>query len=213
MYFAEANRPRLRFRLEANQDIVSSAGFIAPNLVFITSIDGYVYCIDDNKQQVFWQASLGTPMSQSPVGVGEQVLVVTDEDELICLDAFSGKQVWGPTFNVSQLLSISETKIYAFDRRGDLVILDRETGSPQRTLRLNGSAIPFVNTQTDRLFLSNKQGLVVCVHEKQYEFPLIHVDLNDVVEAEGEDAEAAADDTTDDDAAAPPPKKDPFDGF
>jgi hypothetical protein len=210
MYFAEADHATLRFRLEANQDIVSSAGFLAPNLVFITSVDGYVYCIDEAKEQIAWQVSLGTAMSQSPLAIDEQCLVVTDEDELICLDALNGKQIWGPVFNVSRLMSVSEEKIYALDRRGDLVIIRRESGGRQRTIRLNGTAIPFVNTQTDRLFLTNKQGLVVCLHEEKYEFPHIHVDIPEPTE-EGDESSIDDPDSTDDpDATDPGKKKDPF---
>jgi outer membrane protein assembly factor BamB len=207
MYFADSDHPTLRFRLEANQDIVSSAGFLAPNFVYITSVDGYVYCINDVKDQIEWQISLGTAMSQSPLAIGEQVLVTTDEDELICLDAFSGKQVWGPAFNIRQLMSVSEEKIYALDRRGDLVIIHRESGARLRTIRLHGTAIPFVNTLTDRLFLTNKQGRVVCLHEDKNEFPFFHVGMTEAAE-EDEDGEGA-----DKDADDMPKKKDPFDTF
>ena len=211
MYFAESDHPSLRFRLEANQDIVSSAGFLAPNYVYITSVDGYVYCIDDVKEAVEWQVSLGTAMSQSPVAVGDQLMVVTDEDELICLDAFSGKQKWGPVFNIHRLMSVSEEKVYALDRRGDLVIIKRDSGARHRTIRLHGTAIPFVNTLTDRIYLTNKQGRVVCLHEDKYEFPYLHVDIPEETE---EGADGGADgEAGDPDAGAPPKKKDPFDGF
>jgi hypothetical protein len=176
MYLAEADEPRLRFRLEANSDIVAAAAYLPPNLIYVASVDGYVYCIDDVKQNIRWQVSLGTPMSLSPVAVGEQLFIATDEHQLICLSAKTGKQIWGPTTNIGRVIAVSEKRVYALDRRGDLTILQRDTGGRTSTIRLNGSAIPFVNTQTDRLFLTNRAGLVVCLHEVENEFPLLHLD-------------------------------------
>jgi hypothetical protein len=209
MYVAEANGIGLRFRVEANREIVAQAGFRPPNLLYITSIDGYVYCVDDMKRQVIWNVSLGTPMSESPVAAGDAVYVVTDEAELMSLDALTGEPIWGPALNIKRLLTISEDRVYALDRRGDLVMISTETGARMRTCSLNGTAISFVNTQTDRLFLTNPQGLVVCIHEDKHEFPHLHVDVG---EATSEDADAPV--KKNDPAAKPKvDEADPFGGF
>jgi outer membrane protein assembly factor BamB len=207
MYVAAANELGLKFRVEADREIVAPAGFRPPNLIYITSIDGYLYCVDDMKRQVIWSVSLGTPMSQSPLAAGDVVYVVTDEAELMCLDALTGEPVWGPALDVKQLLTISKDRVYGLNPRGDLVLISTENGSRLRTIALNGTAIPFANTQTDRLFLTNPQGLVVCLHEVQNEFPRLHVDVGETTE------ETDAPTKTEDPPDKPTAKDDPFGGF
>jgi hypothetical protein len=88
-------------------------------------------------------------------------------------------------------------------------MISTETGARMRTCSLNGTAISFVNTQTDRLFLTNPQGLVVCIHEDKHEFPHLHVDVG---EATSEDADAPV--KKNDPAAKPKvDEADPFGGF
>ena len=48
-------------------------------LVVVTSLDGYVYCVHDTRRQVAWTNSLGAPISQSPIVIQDAVGAITDE--------------------------------------------------------------------------------------------------------------------------------------
>ena len=46
LYVGMANDFGVRFRMEASDAITSSPAFLAPDKIFVTSLDGYIYCVE-----------------------------------------------------------------------------------------------------------------------------------------------------------------------
>lgn len=173
LYVAAGDAQRLRFRLEANKKIESPAVFGPPSFVLVSSIDGYVYCVKELSGEVLWRFSTGQPISQSPIPIGDAVYIVTDEFGLFRVNVQNGVEKWWSP-QIRQFLSASETRVYCEGDRGQLVVLDAETGTRIDAMDTVELGLKLVNTETDRIYLGTDAGLIQCLHEDQMDLPVIH---------------------------------------
>ncbi len=207
LYVSDAEDPKIRFRLETNDDIVTSPAEMSPYL-YIASLDGYLYCMNETTGREEWRYSTGYPIMSSPALVGDHAFVASIEPVLHCIDAKSGARNWSIA-GVSHFGAKGKQRVYASDRYGNLIILDAKTGALLGRLKTAEGLETMVNDQTDRIFLVNDRGLVQCLREVGAIEPTIYRQPA-APEAEGDaDAEGAApakpaDSASDADAAAPP---------
>jgi outer membrane protein assembly factor BamB len=173
LYVAGGDSNRLRFRLEANKKIESPATFAPPDLILVSSIDGYVYCVKELSGNIIWRFSTGQPISQSPIPIGNSVFVVTDEFGLFRVDIENGKEIWWSP-RIRRFLSASATRVYCEGDRGQLVVLDLETGGRIGAIDTAGLDLKLLNAQTDRIYLGTKKGLIQCLHETSLDLPIVH---------------------------------------
>lgn len=173
LYVAAGDADRLRFRLEANKQIESPPTFAPPDLILVSSTDGYVYCVKELAGTVTWRFSTGQPISQSPIPIGGSVFVVTDNLGLFCVNLENGVEKWWSP-RIRRFLSASATRVYCEGDRGQLVVLDLETGGRVGTVNTVGLDLKILNSQTDRLYLGSKTGLIQCLHETALSLPIVH---------------------------------------
>jgi outer membrane protein assembly factor BamB len=206
LYVAEGNVASIQFRLEANNSIVCKAAKLAPSRIVVASTDGYVYCIHEKSGNLIWRFSTGEPIIRSPVVVGDNVYVVTDEKNIFQLSAATGLDRWS-TNGVSAVLSASQTRLYCSGHVGRMVILDSSTGSKLATLPTETLDIQFLNTLTDRVIIGTSSGVLQCLHEMQNHWPLIHAPASEMAAGKGGRNPAAAPAAT---PAAEPADPNPF---
>lgn len=208
LYVAWAHRHGLRYRVETEKPILAPPEYAAGKL-YLTSLDGYLYCIQQQGGMVLWTLSTGEPISSSPVVIGDTVMLITDSGMLVAANANTGQLLPG-TSGVSKFLAASAERIYCAGRQGDLVVLDRASRTPVASLPLRGIEYYFANTATDRVYLASGNGMLQCLREISAEFPLIHVDMQERT-VPAEPAEAAPD-TEEAEPSAPAgrPVRDPF---
>lgn len=173
LYVAQGNDAAIQFRLEASKSIVSQAARLAPSRIVVASIDGYVYCINEQSSNLIWRFSTGEPIIRSPVVVGDDVYVVTDENNIFRLSAATGLDQWSAG-GVSGILSASDTRLYCQGRVGRMVIVDRATGSKLTTLPTETLDVQYLNNLTDRIIIGTSEGVIQCLHEFQNHWPVIH---------------------------------------
>lgn len=173
LYVAEGNDAAIQFRLEASKSIVSQATKLAPSRIVAASIDGYVYCIHEQSGNLIWRFSTGEPIVRSPFVVGDHVLVVTDENNIFKLTAANGISEWS-TSGVSGILAVSNTRIYCLGRVGEMLIVDRETGSKLAMLPTETLDVQYLNKLTDRIIIGTSEGVIQCLREIQNEWPIVH---------------------------------------
>lgn len=173
LYVARSNNRGLRYRLEAQEAIVSPAAYFAPDRLFATSIDGYVYNLQENSGSEDWRFSTGESISNSPVPIGDSVYVVTDKGNLFAIEMASGAQKWVVP-SIRKFISASQDRLYCLGISGRLVIIDAKSGGRVGTFETGQQDIQFVNLQTDRMFLGTTTGVLQCLHETQLPFPLLH---------------------------------------
>ena len=111
---------------------------------------------------------------RKPVSVVERQAFVTPENGgLHVLDAETGQRLWWYP-RASDFIAASDDRVYATDRHGQLVILDRSTGRPLAVWNTQAFDFGIHNTSTDRVYLVTREGFVVALHEKEHADPLRH---------------------------------------
>jgi hypothetical protein len=173
LYVGLAHAPGLRFRMRASDSITAAPAFLSPNKVFTASIDGYIYCLSEEKGNILWRFNTGEPITRSPVALGDKVFVITERGNMYAIDADSADERWVAA-GMSDYLAGNEKRLYCRDVRGDLVILDAATGSRLGAVPAPQTDLPVLNTQTDRILLVSSTGLMQCFRETNRPFPVVH---------------------------------------
>ncbi len=205
LYVAAGNSTAIRYRLETNDPIVAQATALLPNRIVVASTDGYVYCIHEASGNVLWRFSTGEPIVKSPVVVGDNVYVVTDDTSLFCIESNTGLDKWW-TSGVTGVIASSQTRLYCLSRSGRLMIVDPVSGSKVGSLPTETLDLRFVNKQTDRIIIGTRSGMLQCLREIQNRWPVLHAGVSEDLATVPPPAAA-----TPADATAPPPVN-PFGG-
>ena len=186
LYFGRIDREMInafvvRYRLETGAPIVARPGYLPPDpkvigdsgLVYAASGDGFVYAVKEEDGGTLWRFSTGEPIVVSPAVIGDHVYVATQLGGMYCLGAKSGKNLWW-TPGVVQFVAAGKDRVYAIDRLGRLLILNAANGARLDYLPTQNIAIKLENTDTDRIYLIGRDGLVQCLHEAEQLKPIEH---------------------------------------
>jgi hypothetical protein len=172
LYVCEAEGPEISFRLETNDDIVTSPAEFPPYL-YIASMDGYLYCMNEHTGRESWRFSTGYAIISSPAIVGNQAYVASQQPALHAIDAATGKERWHVR-GASHFAAQGKNHVYASDRSGNLLAIDLEDGALTGKIRVAEGTFTLVNDQTDRIYLANDEGLIQCLHEIGATEPIAH---------------------------------------
>lgn len=173
LYSVSADKRELLFQFETNAPVsaplVRVGGFL-----YVASEDFNLYCIDANSGQVRWEFTAGLPIRQAPRVIGDHVFLAPSSGGLFCLTKASGRQLWWDP-KLTQFLAASTSNVYASDELGNVVVLSRPNGAVLGAIPLRSFSVRLSNDRTDRLFLSTRSGMVVCLRERGREFPVYHM--------------------------------------
>lgn len=175
LYVGNANSAGMRFRIEAKDAMNAAPAFMKPGKIFATSLDGYLYCIDEKKGAVLWRFTTGEATSQSPIAFGDYVYLITDNGSMFAVSATEPVEQWVTT-NVSSFVAGNDQRLYVLDPSGDLVILDAKSGSKLGKLSTLGLDLRYANASTDRLIVGTTSGVLQCLRETERRWPSIYVD-------------------------------------
>ena len=173
------NRGRsISYRLRSDDAIVSEATGDGKSL-YVGSLDGFLYAINEARGSVRWEISLGVGISQSPVPLGDFVYVISDDDKLYKVVADTGEPApgWGnPMQKISRYLGASEKNLYLLDSRGKLAVVNRDSKSIVSSTPVGQVDLVLNNYKSDRLYIASKSGAVQCLREVTSERPFFHGD-------------------------------------
>ena len=79
----------------------------------------------------------------------------------------------GSPFSKNRFLAASRDRVYATDKIGRIRVLNAKTGVQLDTIPTESLPIKFTNTETDRLFLGTKTGMLLCLYEPEFTEPLL----------------------------------------
>lgn len=188
LYVGNSEVPGIRFRITSQELANSRRASIrsaptfrdgigdTPPLVFFASSDGYLYVAETLKGSIVNRFSAGEPISQSPVVVGDQVYVVTDNGTLFCVGADNGQERWSLT-GAKTFLAANYDRLYCLDRNNRVLGVDARTGGPLGAINVGSVDYSFLNTQSDRIYLSSASGGLQCLRETRQTYPLVHAGL------------------------------------
>ena len=164
------------YRLDASDSIVASPT-ASGNRVFAASIDGFVYCLDQERGRLLWEVTTGASVNDSPVPIGKFVYVVTESNQLFKMDAETGQFApnWEtPASGVTKFLSATENSVFVLGENNTLKVIDKSTRNVISSVPIGTVDLVLTNYQTDRIYLATKTGQIQCVREAASEKPFFH---------------------------------------
>jgi hypothetical protein len=173
---------RERFRFDADAPIHAPAGKFG-EVAYVGSTNANLYSVSLLNGRVLWRYTAGQPISHRPAALEKDVFVSASDSGLTRLDRATGEPVWrvsrGPRVRESNVdadrfLAANSKFVYAQDRVGRLMVLDRRLGHTLSRFDLRDFVFPIVNEISDRLYLGANDGLIVCLHDKEYTTSLRH---------------------------------------
>lgn len=179
LYVGFANEQTVRFRVEAKDGIISQPFFTPSGRVLATSLDGYVYCIDEARGDLIWRFTTGEPIDISPVAIDDTVYAITREHNLYAVNLLDPnsedpkKKGWVVS-GIGGFLSGSDNRLYCTDVTGNLVVLDSHSGARLGSIPTAGMTLKMPNLLTDRIFLGQSTGLLQCIRQADLKYPLVH---------------------------------------
>lgn len=174
----------VNFRLKASNAIISSPTGKG-NMIFVASLDGYVYGIDRTRGRLEWEVTTGAGISTSPVPIGDALFVVSDARQLYKLDARTGNYAEGweaPVEGVDKFLGATRKAIFGLDAFNHLVVIDQKSGRKTSAIPVGDIALVLTNYESDRIYVASSQGLVQCVRDLSNPRPIFHSSEFDTTE-------------------------------
>jgi outer membrane protein assembly factor BamB len=169
--FQMANRnPTLRYQTKAP---VSAPLAVWGRTVLLPSQDFNLYAVDVRNGDTLWRYSSGSEIRRPVSVIDNDVYLAPADGGLHAVHAATGAKLWQHP-RARDFVAASKTKVYAADRFGQLLILDRANGRQIAAWNTNQFDFRARNENSDRVFLVTKGGFVVCLHEKENAEPLIH---------------------------------------
>jgi hypothetical protein len=142
------------------------------NIIYVASEDYQLYAFDTSRGQLQWRYSGSAPIQSRVDVTNEDVYVVPDRVGLTRVNRASGKGVWSNKAAV-RFLSTNYKFVYANDAQGRLLILDYFRGTELARWDASSWTVPVPNDRTDRLYLANHDGQIVCLHHRDLVRPLL----------------------------------------
>lgn len=172
LYAVGATERDLHWQFETNAPITAPLATTADSLI-LASEDYYVYCLNRENGSVRWEFASGNPIRKAPIVIQEDVYILPDRGGLFSLSVRSGFERWERP-GITDLLAATNSRLFASDATGNIVLLQRSTGRPIGTLPLRPFSVRLENDRTDRLFLATPSGLVLCLREQGSQFARYH---------------------------------------
>src|SRR5262244_3094961 len=138
-------------------------GFQQPSLLAVR-LDGRG---DVSKKQIVWTLKRGAPLTPSPLLVGDELYVITDNGIATCMDASTGKEHWksrvGGNHSASPIFA--DGRIYFLSEEGESVVIapgkefkvlakNELDGETLASMAVSGGSI-FIRSRTHLYRLSN----------------------------------------------------------
>jgi outer membrane protein assembly factor BamB len=139
---------------------------------YVSSDDFTTYAVSLANGRVFWRFGAGGPPIERPAVLDEDVYVAASRSGLIRVDRATGEQRW-QNEDGARFLASNRKFVYAADRTGRLLVLDRDRGTTLSTYdSTRDFVVPVQNDLTDRVYLAANSGLIICLHDRDAEAPV-----------------------------------------
>ena len=172
LFVADVRTAGLRFRFSAQDAVYSAPAFVAPHSLLLTSVDGFIYSLNEQTGDVPWRVSTGDSISQTPLVADDTAYIATDPGQLYSLDAISGDVRWAVP-GMERVISVSSERVFALGQGSRLWALDRGSGQPLGGMNVAGADLFVVNEISDRIYLGNSRGVLQAFREIGQQYPTI----------------------------------------
>jgi outer membrane protein assembly factor BamB len=165
-------RQELPFTFEA--PYVTPLGRLG-DIAYLAAKDDTLYAVNLTTGRLEWRLVRGGQILYKPESTEEDIYISRLGDGMSRIDRATGEEMWRKTNGQAfRYLASNKKFVYALDRGGRLIVVDRQLGSTLSTYDIRDYVFPISNEYTDRLYLGANDGLVVCLHDRDYATPLWH---------------------------------------
>lgn len=206
VYAVDHDTSHVRFEFRTDAAIASPLAY-AGETFFVASRDGYLYAINEQSGTLRWSFSVADPIKGEPAPIDQGVYITAQRGGMYRLDLQTGAETWFAP-EIEQFIAASQDRIYGTGRGGDIVIMDAASGARIDRLPVAGLPIRPLNSHTDRIYLADPNGMILCLHEPGNAEPLVHAP---VVPSQPLQPEKPADESPETPAEPTPPPVDPLD--
>ncbi len=120
---------------------------------------------------LLWRLSLPGRVLRFPDVTDADVFIAPEGVGLQRLHRRTGELVWTNS-EAMRFLAVNPKFVYATDRTGRLLVLDYARGTRLSVYDTREFVVPINNEMSDRVFLASHDGLLVCLHDRDYPRPL-----------------------------------------
>jgi hypothetical protein len=148
---------------------------------YIGAEDANLYAVQVSNGKMLWRYTTGTGLSRQPAVTDQDIYVVAERNGMTRLDRVTGEPMWSIPMRgrlsetnavADRFLAVNPKYVYATDASGRLLILERRRGVTLSGFDTKDFVFPISNEVTDRLYLAANNGLIVCLHDREYPKPL-----------------------------------------
>jgi outer membrane protein assembly factor BamB len=176
----EGQGPKVVFEFQADGPVAVRPGHFLDS-AYLACSDGTVYAISLRSGRILWRHTGGGGAERTPAAMPKDVYVATRANGLTRLDAVTGLSQWrvprgsrvlDSNVEADRFLAENPKFVYAADRLGRLQVLDRRLGHRLSGWDTRDFVVPVRNEITDRAYLAANNGLIVCLHDREYPTPI-----------------------------------------
>lgn len=140
-------------------------------IAYIPTEDSNLYALNIVQGKILWKFNSGTRIIRGPEVTDQDVYLPTVRFGLHRLKRSNGEVVW-KNATAERFLAANPKFVYALDRQGKMLVLDQARGKELSSLDVRDFVFPIDNERTDRFFLAAHNGLIVCLHDRDYKKPV-----------------------------------------
>jgi outer membrane protein assembly factor BamB len=153
------------------------------DILYIGARDANLYAMDLATGKLVWRSTTGSPLTRQPVPLARDIFAVSEHGGLTRVDRDTGEPLWrlprgrrvlSSNPEAVRFLAANPKFVYATDASDRLLILGRKRGVRLSMYDTHAFNVPIVNGVTDRLYLGANDGLMVCLHDRDYARPIRH---------------------------------------
>jgi outer membrane protein assembly factor BamB len=172
----------ISYRFDAKSPIREPAGYFE-GVAYVGTDDANLYAIQTTGGRLLWRHVAGVPISRRPAVTGEDVYVVAARQGMTRLDRATGVPAWRSPVRgglaesnaaADHFLAANPKYVYALDASGRFLVLDRRRGITLSGFDSRDFVFPITNDVTDRVYLAANNGLIVCLHDREYPRAIRH---------------------------------------
>jgi hypothetical protein len=152
-------------------------------VAYIGGEDANLYALLTTGGRLLWRSTIGVPITHRPAITDEDIYVVSARQGLMRLDRETGQPLWRipasggvVEFNAAaeRFLAANPKYVYALDASRRFLVLDRRRGITLSGFDSRDFVFPITNDITDRIYLAANNGLIVCLHDREYPQAIRH---------------------------------------
>lgn len=153
-----------RFEFNATARLAAPVGQ-HENIAYVPSGDGVLYAVNMTSGRLLWRNLGPSAITKEPYVTDSHVFVFHERNGLAMLDRSSGVEEWRSR-DAASFLTHSDRFVYVMDRVGKLLVLDIRRGTALGQYDLSDWQVRVPNEYTDRIFLANHDGQMLCLYPR-----------------------------------------------